>query len=101
MSKCECDNPQEPITLFNKEDSWIIGEVKTTMGIVPVVSTKLNKRGMFGSWKVRWGIGRMNYKINPGIYAIGNPDESSPVLVSANYKLTFDTLRRELLDINC
>jgi hypothetical protein len=27
---------------------------------------------------------------------VGNPDQDSPVLVSANYKLTFDTLRQEL-----
>ncbi|MCL2321119.1 MAG: mercury methylation corrinoid protein HgcA, partial [Oscillospiraceae bacterium] len=86
---------------MNKKDSYIIGEIKTTMGTVPVVSTKLNLKDVLGSWKVRWGIGRMNYKINPGIYAIGNPNKSSPVLISANYKLTFDTLRRELLGINC
>ncbi len=50
---------------------------------------------------MRWGIGRMDYKINPGIYAIGDPDHTSPVLVSANYKLTFDTLRKELSGLNC
>lgn len=43
----------------------------------------------------------MDYKINPGLYAIGNPDDTSPVLVSANYKLTFDTLRKELSELNC
>lgn len=32
----------------------------------------------------------------PGIYAVGSPSASSPVLVTANYKLSFDTLRREL-----
>jgi acetyl-CoA decarbonylase/synthase complex subunit gamma len=45
---------------------------------------------------VRWGIGRYDYRVEPGLYAIGQPDESSSVLVSANYKLSFDTLRREL-----
>jgi hypothetical protein len=43
----------------------------------------------------------MNYKINPGLYAVGQPDATSPVLVSANYKLTFDVLRKELADIDC
>jgi hypothetical protein len=43
----------------------------------------------------------MNYKINPGLYAIGNPDHTSPVLVSANYKLTFDSLRKELSGLDC
>jgi hypothetical protein len=38
----------------------------------------------------------MNYKVEPGIYAIGNPGESSPVFVTANFKLTFDHVRRAL-----
>jgi len=49
-----------------------------------------------GGWKVRWGIRRMKYAVEPGIYAVGNPDGDSVVLVSSNYKLSFDTLRREL-----
>jgi len=54
-----------------------------------------------GAWKVRWGIGRNNYMIDPGLYAVGKPDSASPVLVTANYKLTFDTLRKNLTDLNC
>lgn len=38
----------------------------------------------------------MNYKVDPGLYALGRPDDKSPVLVSANYKLSFDTLRSAL-----
>ena len=38
---------------------------------VPVVSTTLSYKDVFGAWKVRWGIERMDYKVNPGIYAIG------------------------------
>jgi acetyl-CoA decarbonylase/synthase complex subunit gamma len=45
---------------------------------------------------VRWGIGRNNYRVDPGIYSLGQPDEKSPVLVSANYKLSFDALRQSL-----
>jgi hypothetical protein len=45
---------------------------------------------------VRWGIGRYTYTVDPGLYAVGSPDDTSPVLVSANYKLSFDVLRREL-----
>lgn len=45
---------------------------------------------------MRWAIGRKNYKIDPGLYALGAPDENSPVLVSANYKLSFDSLRSSL-----
>jgi acetyl-CoA decarbonylase/synthase complex subunit gamma len=49
-----------------------------------------------GGWKVRWGIGRNSYRVRPGLYALGEPDRQSPVLVSANYKLSFDVLRREM-----
>ncbi|NTV89763.1 MAG: acetyl-CoA synthase subunit gamma, partial [Clostridiales bacterium] len=41
-------------------------------------------------------INRMDYRIEPGLYAVGAPDRGSPVLVTANYKLTFDALRKEL-----
>ena len=64
------------------------------------VSTKLSFADIIGSWKARWGINRMNYKVSPGIYAVGNPDMNSPVLVTANYKMTFDMLRKELTGLN-
>ena len=38
----------------------------------------------------------MNYKVDPGLYALGNPDKQSPVLVTANYKMSFDSLRGAL-----
>jgi hypothetical protein len=41
-------------------------------------------------------VGRTRYRVPPGLYAVGRPDADSPVLVSANYKLSFDHLRREL-----
>lgn len=65
------------------------------------VSTTLTFKDRLGGWKVRWGIGRMTYKVNPGLYAVGQPDATSPVLVSANYKLTFDALRKELVGLDC
>jgi len=69
--------------------------------LLSVVSTELSVKDILGAWKVRWGIGRMSYKVNPGLYAIGKPDDKSPVLVSANYKLTFDTLRKNLSGLDC
>jgi hypothetical protein len=72
----------------------------TAVGVVPRVSTELSGKDVIGAWRVRWGIGRMNYKVNPGIYSVGKPDGNSPVLVTANYKLTFDSLRKELAGMN-
>jgi len=86
----------KPIMEYRKEGNWIDGNIETTAGKVQQVQTQLTIVDTVGAWKVRWGINRMNYKINPGIYAVGSPDDTSPVLVTANYKLTFDALRREL-----
>lgn len=63
-------------------------------------STQLTIHDILGSWKVRWGINRMNFKVEPGLYSVGNPDSSSPVLVTANYKMSFDMLRKELNGLN-
>lgn len=48
---------------------------------------------------MRWNVRRMDYRVPPGLYAVGAPGADSPVLVTANYKLTFDSLRRELSSI--
>jgi hypothetical protein len=42
----------------------------------------------------------MDYAIDPGLYRIGSPDADSPVLVTANYKLTVDSVRRHLTGLN-
>jgi len=91
----------ESLTPYAENVKWVTGEIRTQIGRVPVVATALRCKDTLGIWKVRWGIGRMNYKISPGLYAVGKPDHTSPVLVSANYKLTFDTLRKELSGLNC
>lgn len=91
----------ESITPYDKNDEWVTGEIHTPKGGVPVVSTNLHFKDTLGAWKARWGIGRMDCKISPGLYAIGKPDHTSPVLVSANYKLTFDALRKELSGLDC
>ncbi len=91
----------ESVTAHDKKDKWVTGEIPMSQGSVPAALTKLNFKDILGAWKVRWGIGRADYKIIPGLYAVGNPDHTSPVLVSANYKLTFDTLRKELSGLNC
>ena len=38
----------------------------------------------------------MDYRVEPGLYAVGSPTADSPVLVSANYKMSFDRLRSAL-----
>jgi len=81
---------------IKESEHWIERRVETAAGAIPVVRTKLSRQDILGKVKVRLGIGRMNYKLKPGLYGVGNPDSGSPVFVSANYKLSFDMLRREL-----
>ena len=84
----------------DRKPEWITGWVPTMAGVFPVISTHLTSGDIVGGWRVRWGIKRMDYRINPGLYAAGKPDTTSPVLVTANYKLTFDSLRKHLENIN-
>jgi hypothetical protein len=63
------------------------------------VSTKLTWIDRFGGWKARCGY-RLHYRVLPGLYAVGSPGEKDVILVTANYKLTFDTLRKELGGLN-
>ncbi len=76
--------------------SWQGEKAGTPAGPVARADTRLNWRDITGAWKARWGMGRMNYRVAPGLYAVGTPGPDSPVLVTANYKLSFDSLRREL-----
>jgi hypothetical protein len=48
----------------------------------------------------RWGYKRNDHRIEPGLYALGNPTPDSPVLVTANYTLSFDALRSALTGID-
>lgn len=60
------------------------------------LDTTIQWRDRLGAWRVRWRIGRSEYRVTPGLYRIGNPGETSPVLVTANYKLTVDNVRCHL-----
>ncbi len=63
---------------------------------MPRVSATLTRRDHLGTVGARSGFTRNNYKITPGLYCLGKADSTSPVLVTANYKLSFDALRKEL-----
>ena len=67
---------------------------------IPSVSPDWSFKDYLGTFKVRWDIGRNNYSVAPGLYKIGNPNSESDVFVSANYKLSFDILRKNLKGLN-
>lgn len=82
------------------EEAFVDGRVDTPAGPVPRVHSRVSVRDLAGRWRVRWGIGRDRYRVAPGLYALGAPDGESPVLVTANYKLTFDVLRRDVAGLD-
>lgn len=64
------------------------------------LSSGMTWRDRLGTLLVRLGIGRMNYRVRPGLYALGRPTAESPVLVSANFKLSVDHLRTALRGVD-
>ena len=70
--------------------------VETPVGSIPRVETTLKVQDRAGIIRARLGILRDGYRVAPGLYTAGLPGVESPVLVTANYKLSFDSLRREL-----
>jgi hypothetical protein len=93
----QVDLVQEPPS---RSQPWVLGAFDTTAGAVPLVDTQLRLADHLGTWRVRWGIGRMRYRVDPGLYAVGRPTPESPVLVSANYKMSFDRLRSQLAGLD-
>jgi hypothetical protein len=78
------------------DQPFVNGTVEIAIGSVPRVTSSLGWPDHWGTIKARSGINRMDYTVDPGLYALRNPVAESPVLVTANYKLSFDNLRSAL-----
>jgi acetyl-CoA decarbonylase/synthase complex subunit gamma len=72
----------------------------TDAGKVPRITSEICLSDRVGAWKARWGIGRMTYTVPPGLYALGHPTPDDPVLVTANYKMSFDIIRKAMAGRN-
>ncbi len=79
---------------------FVRGSVTTPAGTVHRVSCDWSRADYIGMIRSRTGAFRMNYAVTPGLYAVGDPAGESDVFVTANYKLTFDVLRRSLKGMN-
>lgn len=73
-----CKKPEQPSAVFKATSEWTQADY---LGLL-----KCRISNSF----------RMKYKIEPGLYSLGEPDENSDVFVSANYKMSFDILRKAL-----
>lgn len=81
-------------------EPWTTGKIDSPVGPVCQISTTTTWRDRLSTWKVRWGINRMGYTVRPDVYAVGKPDKSSDIFVSANYKMSFDRLRENLKGVD-
>jgi hypothetical protein len=75
---------------------YVAGFIDTPTGPIPRVATRLDAVDCLGNIRARIGFQRDRYRVAPGLYCVGNPGPEAVVLVTANYKLSFDSLRREL-----
>ena len=79
---------------------WTAGSISIPGSSVYKASTDWSRADYWGMIKSRTGAFRMKYDVTPGLYAVGEPTKDSDVFVSANYKLSFDTLRRSIKGLN-
>jgi hypothetical protein len=80
--------------------AWTKGSLQTLAGPVYRVSSEWSRADTWGMIRSRVSAFRMNYAVAPGLYALGDPTADSDIFVTANYKLTFDMVRRELAGMN-
>lgn len=80
--------------------AFLLDHIDTPAGKISRISTKWTMDDLWQTIKVRWSVGRMNYKVKQNLYAVGNPDENADIFVTANFKLSFDILRRALDGLN-
>ena len=76
--------------------AFVEGFVETPVGPVPRLAVGLTWLDRLGTVRARLGIARDRYRVAPGLYCVGEAGPDSPVLATANYKLSLDALRREL-----
>ena len=73
-----------------------------TTAEIPIIPTSpyLTWKNRRDHIQARWRWKRGEHRVIPGLYSVGHPTSDSPVLVSANYTLSFDALRTALEDID-
>jgi hypothetical protein len=76
-----------------------LGSVTTAPKITPTTSRPA-RADRWDHLLARIGVNRAGHRVDPGLYALGNPTPDSPVFVSANYTLSFDALRSSLAGID-
>ncbi len=74
--------------------------MQSVISTIQPTTSELNFGDRWDHILARLGIRRMEHKVDPGLYSIGNPTPESPVFVTANYTLSFDALRSSLTGVD-
>lgn len=98
ISQCGCGTGtgKNNFKWSNKLPPYIIEEYHSPSGPLPRITGAITWRDRLGTFRSRTSNFRMKYKVKPGLYALGKPDENSHVIVTANYKMSFDAVRKNL-----
>lgn len=102
MKNISCCTPQNKEIFGNLPCSpkQEMPEREFVPSIVGKVSAEWTWMDYIGQIRCRISSFRNSYTVQPGLYAVGSPGKDSDVFVSANYKLSFDILRRALKGMN-
>jgi hypothetical protein len=64
--------------------------------LITPVSGTLTSGDTWDHLLARLGQNRSGHRVPPGLYSVGSPDPGAPVIVTANYTLSFDSVRSSL-----
>lgn len=96
-SPCCCAPSASPSKACCCPPGYVTGTIESQGGPVRRIGTVLRPRDRRGmAWCRLSNRFRMGYTVEPGLYAAGSPTAESPVLLSANYKYSFDLLRQSI-----
>lgn len=84
-------------TLDAKES---VPEVATEPSPIHPTTSTITRADRWDHFLARWGYKRNDHRVEPGLYALGDPTPDSPVFVTANYTLSFDALRSALAGVD-
>ena len=97
MERNEDMGPRKPAAYRLRSSGGMAGAAAKNAAPEPFqTDAAYTMKDRIGNWKARWDINRMDHTVRPGLYRLGHPDADAPVLVTANYRMSFDMLRREL-----
>jgi len=68
---------------------------------IPTLSTTLTWHDTLKRWSLRWGVARGTSRVEPGLYRVGEPSRTAPIIVTCNYRMTVDLVRRDLAGVDC